>query len=152
MNSFPGEFPQPLVRSAHLLFPMVSGYTTGRLRAQTQLAASGTDQLTQFTFENVGETAFTLQLKEVDDRVSGTRSNLGNTLALVVGGHATVNLTPTKKFLEIACTTGNGELRLQVASTVRWDVLAFAKDDVLYPRSLWAPTFTGQAIPDIPYP
>jgi hypothetical protein len=139
----PGEYPQPLVRKTFLQIPVVSGYVTGRLQAQDQYppAVSGitTPVSMLVTLENVGETGFTVQLREMADRsVSGIRYSLGSAVTLAAGGQSTINVGGKQPYLEVYCTgTTTGELRMQIDSQRRWTPMGFDRSDPFYPPQLW---------------
>jgi hypothetical protein len=147
-----GEYTQSLIRKTQLLCPMVAGYITGRLRAQDiPAAASGfADHTTLVTLENVGASSFTVQLLGSDDRsATGPRENLGAATTLVVGGRKEISVQPHNKFLEVKSMSGDGQLKMQLDSQIKWDILGFAEDDVFYPTKLWQPS--GK-LPTITYP
>lgn len=136
--NYAGEYPQPIRRTTPTHAAMVSGYITARLSAQGGLFNS-TGYLPQqatVLLENVGSTDFTVQMVETDDYVEGPRTDVGSAVALVPRGFNTVNVTPTKQYLEFKCTSGSGELRARLESQVRWDHMAFDKTETVYPASL----------------
>lgn len=146
----PGEYVQPLPRKTQVMCPVVSGYVTSRLYAQDAFppAISGGNTATNMlvTFENVGNTYFSVHLRETDDRsVSGTRYNLTATpVYLVPGGQQTQTLSGKRPYMEVYCTgTTSGQLRMQIDSQRRWNELGFAKDDPYYPPQL----FQAKTIP-----
>jgi hypothetical protein len=143
---YPGEYPQPLPRVTNVQCPVIAGYTTARLRAQSSQngdlfgGASNEDHTTAITIENAGLSTVTVQLKETDDRSpSGIRTNLGTAQTVVPTGRQTVTVIPSKKFMEVTSTSGDGFVRMQLQSKIRWDLLAFAKNDPFYPSVLWQP-------------
>jgi hypothetical protein len=96
--------------------------------------------------ENVGKAAATLQLYQANvydaTSLSPTRdaTTLGAAKALVVDGHTTYTVTPTKRYLEVKCTSGGpSNVRLQLSGLIEWEQLGFdeVRDDSLYPKSLW---------------
>lgn len=151
--AYSGEYPQPLVRTQIIQVPVVSGSVTARLEVHPDpVRISGYENnTTLFTLENSGNTSFTMQLKETDDRtVSGARSNIGAAVTLVPLGERTLSLIPSKKYLEVWGTSGDGRLRMQIASKLRWNVLGFNKDDFGYPRRISEPG--GVPTPDLTTP
>lgn len=144
---YPGEYPNPLPRKHFVQVPVVSGYVTSRLQDQAYFAPaiSGTGQNMLVTFENVGGTAFSVQLRETDDRsVSGVRYSLGSEVYLVPAGQTTATITGRRPYLEVYCTgTTTGQLRMQIDSQRKWNELGFAKDDPFYPPQL----FQAKAVP-----
>lgn len=143
---YPGEYVQPLVRKTLVQCPVVSGYVTARLQAQdisTPPATSGTPTRMAVLFENVGNTAFSVLLRETDDRsVSGTRYTLpgftGTAAYLVPGGEVALPLDSKRNYVEVYCTgTTVGQLRMQIDSQRRWTEMGFAKDDPFYPPQLF---------------
>ncbi len=101
------------------------------------------------TFENVGNTQFSVVLRETNDRsVSGTRYTLpgftGTAVALVPGGQVALSLQSHLTYMEVYCTgTTSGNLRLQLDSQRKWTELGFNKDDPYYPPQL----FQAKTIP-----
>ena len=151
--SYPSEYPQPLTRVTNVQCPVVNGYATARLRRQDPLFGSGNVGVNedaaqaQVTLQNTGSVSVTVQLKQsyVTDAPgtdstgtpSGTRLNVGSAVALVPGGSKTVNVTPYQPYLEVYGTSGGpSNLRMQIASRVRWDQMSFDKVDTLYPAVL----------------
>jgi hypothetical protein len=142
---YPGEYPT-LVRSSFWNGPVVASKVTGRLRRQYYTGASGFDgQQHQILCANTGATNFTLQLRQTNSYVSGPWVNVGAATAMTPHGEAVINAEIINKYLEVTSTSGSGELRLQIQSKVRWDVMAFSKTDaddslsaVTYPDELWA--------------
>lgn len=143
----PGEYGQPLVRKTLVQVPVVSGYVTSRLQTQSDwppAISGGTSQTNMLvTFENVGNTYFSVNLRETDDRsISGTRYNLNATpVYLCPGGQQTQTLSGKRDYLEVYCTgTTTGQLRMQIDSQRRWTEMGFGKDDPFYPPQLWQAT------------
>jgi hypothetical protein len=140
---YPGEYIQPLVRKTFVQCPVVSGYVAARLQAEdwVQPAISGTSPTAMhIIFENVGGTAFSVLLRETDDRsILGTRYNLTLAQMVVPGGQATAQVSGGRlPFLEVYCTgTTTGNLRMQIDSQRQWRELAFDRTDSFYPTSLW---------------
>ena len=143
---YPGEYTQPIPRVTNLQIPVVASFVTGRLRAQEMVSGAATgyifggsgyaDNTTVAIVENVGLTSFTVQLQETTDRtVSGPRTVIAGPLTVVPDGRKTVTFIPTQQYLEVKSTSGDGQLRLQLQSKIRWDVLGFAKDDPFYPTT-----------------
>ena len=133
-----------MVRKTLVQCPVVSGYVTSRLYTQDDwppAISGGTTQTNMLvTFENVGNTYFSINLRETDDRsVSGTRYNLtAAPVYLVPGGQQTQVLSGTRSFLEVYCTgTTSGSLRMQIDSQRRWSELGFGKDDPFFPPQLF---------------
>ena len=141
MNS--GEYTSPLVRKILVQVPVVSGYVTSRLfagdgAAQPVSGVPNTNMLV--TFENVGNTQFSVNLNETSDRsVSGIRTALNaSPINLVPGGLVSQLLGGRLPYMEVYCTgTTTGELRMQIESQRQWRELGFDKTDPFYPPSLW---------------
>ena len=141
----PGEYTSPLVRKTVVQCPVMSGYVTARLQAQDWFTPpiSGVPTSIMATFENVGNTYFSVVLNETDDRsISGTRTALvgfsGTAAYLVPGGQQALQLNGKHNFLEVYCTgTTTGELRLQLESQRRWNQLGIDRADPFYPWQLW---------------
>lgn len=141
---YPGEYPQPLVRTAFVQVPVVSGYVAARLQAQdwVQPTLSGLPTYFGVTYENVGNTWFSVVLQSTDDRsISGVRTQLPNTAASVCpGGMFGVTGGTAQRYLEVLCTgTTTGNLRMQITGQRQWMKLGFDKvaDATFYPTSLW---------------
>jgi hypothetical protein len=145
----PGEYLSPMPRKHFVQCPVVSGYVTARLQAQDWFAPtiSGAPTNMMVTFENVGNTYFSVVLNECDGHAtSDPRYKLagftGTAVALCPGGYQSLMLQGKRKFLELACTgTTTGKLRMQIESNRQWTLLGFAKDDTMstvgYPPALW---------------
>jgi hypothetical protein len=142
----PGEYTQGLVRKTLVQCPVVSGYVTSRLYMQDDwqppISGISTTQM-MVTFENVGNTYFTVTLNETSDRsVSGVRYPLtASPVYIVPGGQQTALVSGTRPYLEVYCNgTTTGMLRMQIDSQRRWSELGFGKDDAFYPPQLWQAT------------
>lgn len=139
---YPGEYPQPLPRKHFVNCPVVSGYVAARLQAedwvQPAISGSGLPTQMQVTFENVGGTAFSVLLRETDDRsISGTRYSLTAETMIVPGGQLTVSTGGRLPYLEVYCTgTTTGNLRMQIESQRQWRELGFDRTDPFYPAEL----------------
>ena len=125
-----GEYNNPAQRVSKIEFPAVSGYTTARMRTRFQGdnqilngTMSQTAWLTQIQFENLSDSSLTLQLIQTES--GGPRTNLGSAVTLVGQGTKTVDYSPTKKYIEVSCTSGNGQVRMNIASRLRWEIMAF---------------------------
>jgi len=144
---YPGEYSNPLPRKTFVNCPVVSGYVASRLHDQSYFAPaiSGTPETMLVTYENVGGTAFTVQLRETADRsVSGTRYTLGTPVYLVPAGQDTRTYQCKQPYLEVLCTgTTTGQLRMQIDSQRKWDQMGFSKDDPFYAPQL----FQAKAVP-----
>lgn len=145
---FPGEYPQPLIRTQTVNTVAVSGYVASRLRMVDPIrpSISGEETTMMVTLENTGNAGVFLQLRQTSDRsVSGTRINCVSGVYVVPGGRSTRTTTaPYLEFLELYCTdAGPATIRMQISSLRRWEILGFDKeaDSTFYPTSLW------QAIP-----
>lgn len=141
---YPGEYPQPLPRKHFVHAPVVSGYVSARLRAedwvQPTLSGTGLPTNMMVTFENVGGTAFSVLLRETNDRsISGTRYNLTTARMIVPGGQYTSQVAGgVLPFLEVYCTgTTTGELKMQIESQRQWRELAMDRDDPYAAPLLW---------------
>ena len=161
---YPGEYVNPLPRVTNVLAVMVSGfgaagqYATVRLRREDPVlftGGSGNADLASFHLENKGTTSFTVQIKQTQNystpgndstgTPTGTRYDVGAATALVPGGSKILSDSPFMKFLEIYCTSGSGNLRLQIEGRTRWEQMAFDKTDPYYPPQLWQAKPTPQA-------
>ncbi len=149
---FPGEYTQPLARKTTVQVPVISGYVTGRLRTQENFSPtiSGTDTTMLLTFENVGNTIFSVSLRETSDSsISGTRIDLISGLSLAVGGHAVKTVVNKRDYLEIYGVHNSGNLRLGIESLRRWDQLGFddQTDATFYPKELYQGRARPTAVP-----
>lgn len=146
-----GEYPQPLVRKTVVQCPVVSGYVAARLYSQNFYAPaiSGSNTTALVTFENVGNTQFSVLLRETDDRsISGTRYTVLPAVSLAPGGQDTKTLTNRRPYLEVFCTgTTTGQLRMQIDSQRTWNQLGFDRTDPYYPTSLYQGKTSPSAIP-----
>ena len=141
----PGEYTAPMPRRTLVQCPVVSGYVTARLQAQDWFlpATSGQPTSMMETFENVGNTIFSVALNETSDRsISGARTRLtgfsGTAAYLVPGGQQTLLLNGHLPFMEVFCTgTTTGNLRLQLDSQRKWTEMGFDRTDPFYPAVLW---------------
>ena len=137
MNT-PGEYPNPQTRQTEVHAPVVNGLVTVRLRANGTLPQDTNDQLsaTQVRLVNEGVTSVTAKLRECDDYVNGPFTNLGTPQALVPGGQTTQTVFPKRQYLELAGTTGTGEVKMTVISQVKYSELGFSKTDGQYPQGI----------------
>jgi len=117
--------------------PVVSGYVAARLQDRDWFpaATSGMPTSMLVTFENVGNTNFSVVLNEASDRsTAGTRYPLygfsGTAAYLVAGGQQTLLLNGHLPYLEVYCTgTTTGQLRMQIESQRQWNQLGFDRLD-----------------------
>ena len=146
---YPGEYTQPLVRKTFVQVPVVSGYVAARLQAQDwfQPSISG-DPATALavTYENVGNTYFSVLLRSTDDRsISGVRTQIpGTTAHLCPGGMAIGSGATKQRYLEVFCTgTTTGSLRMQLESQRQWTEMGFDKvdDSTIVPGSIYGTGF-----------
>jgi hypothetical protein len=94
----------------------------------------------QVTYENVGNTFFSVLLRETSDRSpSGTRTTLANSAVMLApGGQQTISTTTKGYYLEVLCTgTTEGQLRMQIDSQRQWNQLAFDRLDSYQYNKLW---------------
>lgn len=140
--SYPGEYPQPIARVTNAQATIVSGYAGVRLRRQDPVfyAGSGDDTQAQVLLENTGAASFGVQLKQTDDRnapgtdssgaPSGTRYDVGSAVVLVPGGTKTLQVSPYMTFLEAWGTNSKGQLRMQIAGRIQYEVMAFDRTPI----------------------
>ena len=153
--SFPGEYPQPLIRTQTVQVPVISGYVASRLRMVDPIrpTTSGQETTMMVTIENTGARGVFVQLRETTDRsISGTRYNVISGIYVVPGGRS-VQTTQNayQEYLELYCTdAGPSQVRMQIASQRRWAEMGFDKeaDSTFYPPQLWqaAPVPTASLI------
>lgn len=163
----PGQYPQPLPRTTLVNVPVVSGYTTARLRADDDFAPviSGEDTRINVVIQNVGNTYVEVKLQQTNDRsVSGVRIDVVSGLQLQPGGRRHFSTTaPFQKYLELYCygqSGAVGQIRMQINSLRQWEECGFDKvaDQTLYPPQLWqartaypqATTLPGTVPPNYP--
>jgi len=143
---YPGEYPQPLVRTTNVQCPVVGGYITARLQVQGDLTQSATastltgsgyvDNTTMVTVENTGLNTFSMQLLGTNDYTSGPREDVGTIKTLVPNGRTVYSVVPRHTYLEVKGVSGTAALRMQLSSRLRWDALGFDKTDPFYPPQL----------------
>ena len=141
----PGEYITPMPRKTVVQCPVVSGYVTARLQLQDYYppSISGMPSRMLVTFENQGNTAFSVALNETTDRsIAGVRTLLngfsGTAAYLVAGGQQTLMLNGKQSILEVFCTgTTTGNLRMQIESQRRWTEMGFDRLDPFYPTVLY---------------
>jgi hypothetical protein len=153
----PGEYLQPFPRKITVNVPVVSGYVTSRLQADDSIAPviSGDDTRVMVTFENLGNTAVGVKLRQTNDRsISGTRIDVISGINLVAGGRMTQTSTaPFQKYLELYCYSGGPtNIRMQIESQRQWAELGFDKvaDQTFYPPSLWQASTAYPAATTLP--
>lgn len=138
---YPGEYPQPLLRTTNVKSPVVAGYVTARLQVQGDpgtVAVSGyADNTATILAENVGENTCAFRLQQTNDYTSGPWEWLGNAQSLVPQGRTTFTVVPRQKYVEVKGLTGTSVVHSQISSRLRWDILGFDKTDPVYPPFLW---------------
>lgn len=142
--NYPGEYPQPLIRTTNVQCPVVAGYVTARLQVQgnPKIALSGfVDNTTMVEVHNTGAANAAFFLLGTDDYISGPRENLitvnAGTASVVREGHTTLSIKPRHNYLEVKGFSGTSALRMQFSSRLKWDELGFDKTDPFYPPFLW---------------
>ena len=148
MPNYPGEYAQSLVRKTIVQAPVVPNYKTARFRSQAAVQNSSglAEQTAMVTLENTGTASCIVQLMMTDDVSvnaagvgTGAREWLGTAQSLVVGGRTTITVNPRRQYLEVHCNSGSGSVKVQLESQLRWDQIAFGKNDNTYPHSLIDP-------------
>jgi hypothetical protein len=142
--NYPGEYPQPLIRTTNVQCPVVAGYVTARLQVQgnPKIATSGfVDNTTLVEVHNTGQQTAAFFLLGTDDYVSGPRENLitvnAGTASVVRDGHTTLSIRPRHNYLEVKGFSGTSAMRMQFSSRLKWDVLGFDRTDAFYPPGLY---------------
>jgi hypothetical protein len=135
---FEGEYSHPLVRPTVFQAPMVSGYVTARLQWDGVPIASGyQDYATQVVLENIGENTFSVQMQQCSDySATGPREAIGPAQSLVPLGRKTINILVSKPYLEFKASTATNQkanLKVQLNSKVRWNLMGFSELDPTYP-------------------
>lgn len=117
----------------------VAGYVAVRLNVLLSVeAGTQAGAISRISVKNTGVNTLGLQFKETNDISNeGVRSNLGSALTIVPEGFEVINVTPTKGYVELACVTGSGSVKVEVASSLIWDIQGFSKTDTAYPEVLW---------------
>jgi hypothetical protein len=143
---YPGEYPQPLIRTTNVQCPVLGGYITARLQVQGNPVHSATgdglnesgyvDNTTMVVVENTGRNTCAMRLLGTNDYTSGPRENVGAAQTLVPSGRVSYNVVPRHTYLEVSGLSGTTTLRMQLSSRLRWDELGFDKTDAFYPPSL----------------
>jgi hypothetical protein len=155
----PGEYPQPLPRKTLVNVPVISGYTTSRLRANDDFppVISGENTRISVVMENVGNTYVEVQLRQTNDRSpSGVRIDVISGINLQPGGRKYVTSTsPFQRYLELYCVGPSqrvGQIRMQIESLREWNECGFDKvaDATLYPPQLWAASTAYPAATTLP--
>jgi len=147
---YPGEYPQPLLRTTNVKCPVVAGYVTARLQVQGApgtIAVSGYADNTVMVLAQSAGSNCQFRLQQTNDYTSGPWEWLGVAQALVPGGQKTYTVTPRQKYIEVKGLAGTGAVNFQLSSRLKWDVLGFDKTDPFYPPFLWnAKTPTTSAV------
>ncbi len=140
----PGEYTEPLVRKTFVSAPMVSGYTTSRLRIMDDpFVAAGTASIGDFhvagLYINTGGTNVVVSVSQSPDDGTNyaTRTTIVSGFTLVPGGRAYKGMYPTQKFIEVSCSSGNSTIQVQLDSRLKFEQMAFDKVDPGYPPQLW---------------
>jgi hypothetical protein len=137
---------------------MVSGYVGSRLRIAdyafgTNVAViaptTNTDNEVKMTVENVasvpsnttlpfkGTNIYFLVNQTLDNGPSGTRTALTPQYGLVPGGRTTFTFFVNQPFIEINCVGGQGNIRAQIDSRLKWEEMAYDKVDTFFAPQLW---------------
>jgi len=136
-----GEYQAPAIRQKLVHAVVVAEGTRNviaRMRAQNMSNYSGTYALNRVTalITNVGGDAVTVRLQQAP-ALTSSRTFVTDPIAIARGGHVSVNFIPTSEFLEVIAVSGESELRMQMASVLRYDTMALAKSDPLTPLKTW---------------
>jgi len=134
----PGEYGQPLIRTTEVHAPVVAGTKTVRLRANGTLPQDNNDPLstTHVRVINSGGTVIGCQLQECDDYVNGPFTNIGSAMTIVPLGQKDQVIYPKRQYLEVKGLTGSGEIKMTIASQIRYSEMAFDKSDGQYPQGI----------------
>lgn len=153
---------------------MVSGYVGARLRIAdyafgtnpgTLTPQTNNDNKLHFLIEHpsfppttgltfTGTTVFFKVNQCSDDGPSGTRTPISAEMGIVPGGRQTFDIWVNQPFIEIKCTGGRaGSIRVQLASRLKWEEMAYDKTDPFFAPQLWNQKFiTPGVIAPSPFP
>ena len=152
---------------------MVSGYVGSRLRIAdfafgtnvgTIAPQTNDDNKVHLTIENTafppttgltftGTTIFFQVNQTLDDGPSGTRSSLTSQYSVVPGGRRTIDFWVNQPFIEIMCIAGGGNIRAQIDSRLKWEEMAYAKNDTFFAPQLYNKKFvTAGVVAPSPFP
>ena len=137
---YPGEYPQPLLRTTNVQVPVIGGYVTSRLQVMgepVQPASGWVENTTMVVMENTGAQAVTVRLQGCNDYVSGPREWVGAAQTVVPSGRTSYSVTPRHTYLEIKGISGTSAVRMQLSSRLKWNELGFDKTDPFYPPVLF---------------
>lgn len=136
---------------------MVSGYVGSRLRIADYAFGTNVTTLTPQTnddnkvhlmIQNVafppgnnltftGTNIFFKVNQCSDDGPSGVRTPITAEFGLVAGGRRTIDFWVNQPFIEIKCTGGGGNVRVQINSRLKWEEMAYDKVDPFFAPQLW---------------
>ena len=170
----PGAYVEPLERTTWVQVPMVSGYVGSRLRiadyafGTNVVTTAGTtvdDNRVRIIFENManvpsnstlpfkGTTIYLRINQATDDGPSGVRTSITSEYGVVPGGHLRVAFWVNQPLLEIKCTGGQGNIRAQITSLLKWEEMAYDKSDKFFAPQLWNQKFiTAGVVAPSPFP
>jgi hypothetical protein len=132
---------------------MVSGYVGSRLRVADFSYGTNSEGRTydankvQLTIQHVSASSGTNIYFQVnqsqDDSPTGTRSALTPNYLLNVMGNRVVDFTVSQPIIEIKCTGGQGNIRAQVVSRLKWEQMAMDRTDPFGAPQVWNKKWTG---------
>ena len=133
---------------------MVSGYVGSRLRIAdyafgTNFASlSLDDNKVHLMLENTstGTTVYYKVNQTLDDGPSGLRVAITPECSAVPGGKSVIDFYVNAPFIEIACTGGQGNIRAQVDSRLKWEQMAMSRTDTFGAPQLWNHKYVGPGV------
>lgn len=168
-----GAYPEPLLRTTFVEIPMVSGYVGSRLRIAdyafgtnlTVLApTTNDDNKVHMTIENVafpapagltftGTHVFFKVNQCSDNGSSGARTSISSEYSIAPGGRRTIHFYINQPIIEIKCTGGGGNVRVQLESRLKWEEMAYDKSDTFFAPQLWNKKYvTAGVVAPSPFP
>lgn len=143
-----GQYVQPLDRSAFMNAPAVSGYATLRLSALLSSTGSSWTDAGQptpsmrVTARSLSDTqAVTIALLGSNNySVAKASKTTLDSFTLAPGGSVTRNVDVDTKYVEMWCTSGNGDVQMQFSTQIPIGLLAFDKLDASYPHFISQPS------------
>ena len=149
----PGAYVEPLMRTTWVQVPMVSGYVGSRLRVAdysfgTTTGTNGStyeDNKVRLMIHNSssGTNIYFRVNQTTDSSSSGTRTAITPDYLLNPYGYRTVDFTVTQPIIEIKCTGGQGMIRAQVESRLKWEQMSMGRTDTFGAPQLWNHKWTG---------
>lgn len=138
------DYNEPLLRASRYNASVVGGACALRLRRR-----DGQYHLNEFSVvvTNTGVTPTSIVFKEVDDyRTEAPRTSIGSQLDLCAGAFVQLNVSNSKRFLEVWGVNSSSEIRLDIKSKIRWDVVPFNRFDQTDSNLMWRPAQADEPV------